>query len=240
MLKIQPLREPRPSVRLGTASAIPVPTAAALKRHRLRLGNERGYTLIEMVISLALGLVVLTAVLLTSSAVYRDSANENARSTALTQATTGVANMVQILDQAYHVNGPSSVSSSNWIDVEVRIPGTGVTRVLYNCGVADSSTGYNECVRYEVAGTCGSGCTAGTAPSCTGCSAVVVSRVLNGTSSKPVFTNLATPSGSGSEITYGNVTIDTPSGGERASTSTYTHQVVLSNAFYIRQLDFGR
>jgi hypothetical protein len=71
-------------------------------------------------------------------------------------------------------------------------------------------------------------------------SAIVVKRLIDGTTAHPVFTNLSTPSGSGSEITFGDVTVDTPSAGERAATSNYLHQVVLNNSFYIRQLDFGR
>lgn len=219
--------------------------AALLGATRVK-SDQTGFTLIELLVSMSMFIIVLAAVLTTFDAISRDSANETERNIALTEATTGVAGMVQMIDQAYHVNGPTSVTSSDWIDVQVRLPANvtasnpkGDTRVLYNCGYSDPSSGYRDCVRYEVAGSCGSGCTAGTAPA--GASGwVVVKRVINGTSSSSVFTNLATPSGSGSEITFGDVTIDTPAAGERATVSTYKHQVVLSNAFYIRQLDFAQ
>jgi hypothetical protein len=216
--------------------------SAVLRRWRGRLGDQSGSTLVEVIAALAVFGFVLTAVLIADQVAYRDSANDTERSISLTTAANGVAGMVQLLDQAYHVNGPSSGTTSNWIDVEVRIPQGRTSsdmRVLFNCAVADAISGYRDCVRYEIAGTCGTGCTPGTAP--TGSSGVtVVSELINGTSGSPVFTNLSTPSGSGSEITFGDVTVDVPSAGARVGHSSYLHQVVINNSFYLRNLDFGQ
>ena len=205
-----------------------------------RLRSPAGYTLIELLAAMSMFTVVMLGIFTIYDTASRDAGNEGERSTALTEETTGVAGMVQLLRQAYKVNGPIGSATSNYMDVQVRLPGSGDTRVIYNCAVADSSSGYDDCVRYEIAGSCALPCSAGSPGTATG--VTVVKRVLNNTTSDPsdpVFTGLATPSTSGAQPTFGQITIKTPSSGELVK-HIYNHQVVLSNSFWMRQLDFGR
>ena len=189
-----------------------------------RLTREAaGFSLIELLVAMTMFGVVLLAVFTIYDTATRDASAEAERGEAITEDSTGLASMVQELD------------------VMARLPGSGDTRLFFNCAYSDPTSGYKDCVRY--ASPASTAFTAGTAP--TGVTGtIVVQRVANNTTadpSDPVFTNLSAPSGSGSQPTFGDAMIKSPSSGSlTASASAYTHLVTLTDAFYMANLDFGR
>jgi len=202
------------------------------------VGHSEGFTLIELLVALVLASVVLLGVMAALDFSVKSSANENARNDALSVETTAVARMVSDLRNAYQVNAPIGSSTSSYMDVLVRTPGVGPQRLFYNCTYKDPASGLYDCARYVSSAT---GFTAGTIPGGVTPS-IIVPRVLNETASDPgdpVFSHLSTPSSSGKQPTFGTITVHTPSKGE-LSTGYYTHQVVISNDFYLRQLDYGK
>lgn len=208
--------------------------AAFLRRARARAG----FTLIEALVALSMFIVVLLAVFATADFGSKSANNEAERDEALGEVTTGVARIDSELRRAYKVNKPRGTSESGYMDILARLPVTGAVRVFINCEYKPAGSTYDECVRYQQAAS--ATYTAGEAPS--GVTAqVLVPRVLNETKSEgsdKVFRGLSTPSGSGEEPTYGEIVIHTPSKGG-LSTSYYTHQVEIRDAFYMRDLDYG-
>lgn len=210
---------------------------------RRRLADARGYTLVELLIAMSMFAVVLAAVMTLFDVASNDAYNEQERNISLLQQSAGVDRMARELREAYQVIGPTSATSSSYMDFLARVVSGGTQtdeHIIYDCSQPDpTTTGLKECVRYVSSNLTSTG--AGTPP--TGAtSSVVVSRLLNGSSSDPndpVFQSLSTPSSSGTRPTYGQIVIRTPSKGTRTQ-SNYTHQVVLNESFYMRQLDYGR
>lgn len=196
--------------------------------------------------------VVLGAVLTLWDTASNAGYNEGERNIALAEETTGMDRMARDLRQAFQLNGPTSSATSDWIDIVVRNQigsgGQADYRVIYDCSQTDpSDSTFKACIRYQSNWTPGQTVPPGQlgkAPN-GATSAVVVPRVLQGTSADPndhVFSGLTNPQGSAFGPTYGQITIRTDSRGERHPFlgSNYNHDVVLSESFYLRQLDFGR
>lgn len=213
--------------------------------------SDGGFTVVEFLVAMSMFAVVLLAVLAMFDSASRAGYNESERNTAISEETTGLDRMVGEIRRAYHINGPTSASSSDWIDFLIRAPLSGGSqadyRVIYNCKVADpTNSSFNACWRYQSSWSPSGGgsITPGVPPSGAS-SSMVVPRVINRTSSDPtdyVFTGLTSPQGTTYGPTYGTATIRTPSAGQNTAFKydNYTHDVVLGDAFYIRQLDFGR
>ncbi len=218
----------------------------------VRVRSDRGFTLIELLIAMTMFAVVMLAVLAMFDSASRAGSNESERNTAISEETTGLSRMVGEIRQAYHIIGPTSASSSDWIDFLIRTPlgssSQADYRVIYNCKVADPTSGkFNACWRYQslYSPSTGLGGAVAGVPPPGASSSVVVPRVINRTASDPndyVFTGLTSPQGTTYGPTYGAATIRTPSAGNNTAFKydNYTHDVVLSDSFYIRQLDFGR
>ena len=204
--------------------------------HLAEARDESGFTLVELLVTIVILAFVLTATLAVFEAVFRSSHADNERNTSLVEQTASLHRMIGELRQAYRVVGPVSASTSNYMDVLIRLtrPGSGTLdrRVLYQCDHTDPATGLRQCVRYEFAANDPS--PPGSAPF-GATTTLAFARVTNGTSVDPVFTNLSSPSGTTGGPTYGQVTIKTPGSGE--STTGYQHLFVLSDAFYMRNRD---
>jgi type II secretory pathway pseudopilin PulG len=206
------------------------------------LRDEGGFTLIEVMVTATMLVVVLGAVLSVFEATNRVAAKDSERSVAINEATVGLNRMTRDLRQTYQVVGPTAGTTSNYMDVLVRITPSGTTtpqnrRVLYKCDApSDKFTGYRECVRYESSASTGS---PGSPPG--GATATVVAdRLQNGTSGDPVFSNLRYPTGA-SRPTMGEVTFKMPASGERKATGgDYTHSITLGDGFYMRNLDVAQ
>ncbi len=178
--------------------------------------------------------VVLGSVLALLDVTSKGAANDQERSTAINEDTGALQLMIRELRQARSVVGPTSGSTSNYMDVLVRTAGVN-RRVLYRCDVAGAATGLQRCMRYEF--PAGSSAAPGTFP--VGAqSRVAIDRLINGTAADPVFSDLSSPAGAASRPSYGQATIKTPGRGER--TTGYRHQVVLTDAFHVRNLDLAR
>jgi len=202
-----------------------------------RVRGSAGFTLIELLIALSMFTFVLLAVMAAADFATKSARNETERNVAITEATTGAARMIADMRRAYKINFPElPTTKSNVMDLDVRVAGSGLKRIFYDCAYKESST-YNECVRYESSVVGG---TAGTAPAGVTPQAVI-RRVLNETSSDkedPVFQTLATPSGSGKQPTSVEIVLHIAGKGE-LSTSSYKHQLQITNSFYLPNLDFG-
>lgn len=210
-----------------------------------RLRHEDGFTLIELMVAMVIFSIVLSAVLSLLDTANRTAYNDQERNTALNEQAIALHRMTGELRQAYQVNGPLSGSTSDYMDVNVRImkPGAGQQdrRVLYWCANQNLSTGYDQCLRYETTPNDPTITAEGTMPTDV-TPTVAIPRVVNQTSSDPndpVFTNLASPGGSSaSPVTYGELTVKAPGSGER--TIGHRQDIVLNDSFYMPELDFGR
>lgn len=205
-----------------------------------RLRTQGGFTLIEALVAMSMFVVVLFAVFASAEFATRDSSNETERNVALSEETTGAARIVSELRRAYIFVYPegSSHTTSSEVDFDEHIAEVGNKQVLINCAYKPTGSTYDECVRYQYPTT--TAFTAGSAPSgITG--EVIVPRVLNETSadsSDPVFKALTYPA-SAKFPTYGEIAIHTPSKGG-LNTSNYSHQVVIADSFFLRDLEFGK
>jgi prepilin-type N-terminal cleavage/methylation domain-containing protein len=233
----------------GCVSLSPAGARNAFVRHPLRLvPGDAGLTLVELLVSMSILAVVMAATFGLLEAASRSANNETERNTAISEATTGFDRMVGDIRLAYQVNGPTSGTKSDWLDFLIRPGAKSEYRIIYNCKVADpKNASYNACVRYQTTYAPATGLTteAGVVPG--GASKqVVVSRVINRTAGDPsdyVFESLSSPQETGHGPTYGTVKINTPSRGEAPAVTgsgSYNHDLVLTDSFYIRQLDFGR
>ena len=111
--------------------------------------KEDGFTLVEMLVSISMFLVVLAASTSFYFTASQTGANDNARGVAVNEETAGVARMAQDLAEAYQVNAPVGPTSSDYMDVLVRVPGLGDQRMFFTCAYADPTSGYNDCVLYQ-------------------------------------------------------------------------------------------
>lgn len=214
-------------------------------RMRLRMawaiGGERGFTLVELLVTISLLAVVLTAILSILDSTGTIITQDRERALAIPELERGLYRMTAELRQAYEVVGPvSPTTQSNYMDIRVRRTTPGSTsvvkkRVLYLCDAASpTDTAYRACYRYETDAARSD--PAGTTPAgVTG--ELVADRLTNGTSGDPVFSGFSYPSGA-SRATYAKATVKAPSKGSRKSGQRST--IVLDDGFYMRNLDLVR
>ena len=112
-----------------------------------------------------------------------------------------------------------NATSATLIDVNTPTP-SGAKRVVYQCNSAFQVVQYRQCVRYS--GPVGGAVTGGQ---------VVVERLINGTTSQPVFTYV--PDRIRPRVV--RVQIVLPASGGPAP--GYMHRVVLRDAAFLRNLD---
>jgi Tfp pilus assembly protein PilV len=219
------------------------------EEHHRRARGESGFTILEVLISSILMVVVMTGVLGLFDRSSKVAYSDLERNISLSEEASALSRITTELRQAYQVNCPTggctNNATANSIDFDERIvtsTGQQDRRVAYLCKEAEPKTGWDECVRYEAPNTA-------TVPSAT-CvtekvckSSVVLPRIVNNTTADPedpVFTGLKSGAGLGSTWTWGQVTIKTPTGGERTGPATYYKSyVTLSDSFYMYQLDYG-
>lgn len=215
--------------------------APVLQRAGLRLREQAGFTLTELLVAMALMVVVMLAVLALLDTSSHAIATEQERPHAVLEAQTGLLGMTRELRETYQVVGPlSPTTSSNYVDALVRVTRAGAVqaiRVLYRCDVADpANSAYRRCVRYESSATATQ--TAGTPP--TGVAGtVVVARLANGTAGDPVFSlsyPATNPGGSfASRPSVGAAVVKVPLKGE-SSGSTYRSVLALRDGFNMPNL----
>ena len=154
---------------------------------RLRAG-ESGFTLIELMMAVALLSVVLGAVLSLSHTGSRVAERDLVRAAAIEEIQTGIARMDRELRTAVEVVTPTGASPANSVDFVANVtqPGGGraLRRVRYACdSPSPTIPSLQACYRYE-------GAMGGTPA---GNGQLVIDQLTNGTAANPVFTGNAAP-----------------------------------------------
>ena len=150
--------------------------------------DERGFTLVELLIAGAMLVVVVGATLDLLTSTNDVTAKDQQRPAAIAEAQVGLARMTRELRQATHVfavgGAPIAAFPASGSSIEVQKTIGGVTmRVLYDCGVQPAGTADFACVR--------SGSSILTAPLSSTGGERILPHVLNGTvrdPGDPVFT----------------------------------------------------
>jgi prepilin-type N-terminal cleavage/methylation domain-containing protein len=155
-------------------------THLVLRRVR---GEEGGFTLIEVLVTVSLLAVVLGAALALSHTSGQVANKDIERAHSIEEVQNGIARMDRELRAATQLLTPASGASSNSIEflMRVRPAGGGLRvsrRVRYQCDVTSPSEPTRRaCYRYE----------GDPAASPGGTGTLVVDGVVNGTSTEPVF-----------------------------------------------------
>jgi len=188
-----------------------------------------------------MAVVVLLGVFAMVEAVTKSATNDRERGSAVIEQTAAVHNMVQEINEAYAFNGPTGVSTSNYVDINVWGAAGGsakARRIVFNCEVSSSVSGERQCVRYVMPVTDATAYTS-LASDANAKPTVVIPRVINATAGAPAF-ELKAPHG-GSTPTYGEVSIETPSAGERAGNAAdnFKYAITLHDSFTLRNLTLG-
>jgi prepilin-type N-terminal cleavage/methylation domain-containing protein len=186
-------------------------------RHSIRPQHaEAGFTLVELLLVLILGLLLMSAALTAFVHLERQAAADIERAQAIRDAERGLHRMTRELRQAYTVTS----RSADELQVRVRINGADVA-VRYSCAQPHPTTaGLYRCVRFATQG----GVTH---------QAVVVDRVLNAAPATPAAQRVFQyPNGRPSFV---RAQIAVPARGE--GTNRFNHRVVLDDGFYMRNCD---
>lgn len=169
-------------------------------------GSQDGFSLVELLVALALLTVVLAAVLSVLEGATRSSASQRERAIGVRAAQVGIDRIVRDGRQAFAVN-PSTATR---LDLSVFRAGA-TRRVVYDCAVAHPTlAGLRQCTRQESSGT-----TVGPAQ-------VVVDDVAGAS----VF------SYAGSPTTYVTIDLDVAASGERRE--GHKHRIRLHDGFGVR------
>ena len=184
-------------------------------RARPRLGGEDGFTLVELLTAMAISLVVAAGalVLLEISAPQAD--RELQREVAISEGRSGVERMLREIRNADIVNATSPTM------IDVNTPTAS--------GSSASSTSATPPSRpFSTASAC---VTPGRSAAPSPTAQVVVERLINGTTSQPVFTYV--PDRIRPEVVRAQVVLPA-SGGPAPG---YMHRIVLRDAAFLRNLD---
>ena len=182
---------------------------------RLRDSRDGGFTLVELLVSMTLALVIAATSLLLLDAAIPHADRELQREVAVGEARSGLERMVREIRNADRVNA----TSPTLIDINAPTA-SGARRIVYQCNAAFQAVTYRQCTRYS--GAVGGAVSGGS---------VVVERLINGTTSQPVFTYL--PDKFSPRVVQTQIVVPA-SGGPAPG---YTHRVILRDAAYMRNVD---
>jgi Tfp pilus assembly protein PilV len=178
--------------------------------HRVLLrarSEERGFTLLEAMITASLLTVVLSAVLSLGATAQRIAPKDRERADVLRDAQIGLYSMTRQLRQAYAIN----VRTATQMDVNVRVNGVS-KRYVYDCNQTHpTKAGMKRCSRWEFA-------------------TPTVKKTMVDTVSAASFTYEPA-----SAPTFVRVTLTIPAKGD--VTNGARHSDVLDDGFYMRNLD---
>ena len=181
-------------------------------------GEQPGFSLVELMVTVSLLIVVLTAILGLLDVTVRLAPKDEERTQVVREAQVGLARMVRELRQAHAVGS----ASGSFMDVTVVAAGA-ERHVRYQCDVANPADALTtRCVRRE-------GAPGGDLSAATAGDEVVVDRVLNGAA---VFTP---PSGLRPD--YAEAKVRVPARGELSK--GYEYSLVLDDGFHLRNLGAG-
>ena len=227
---------------------------------RRLLREQSGFTLLELLVSTALAMAVLTPTAALIISTQKDTARALTKAQTIQLGQVGLRRMVQELDQTYELEFPTStnhtgcnatsgVQPCNIADALVRLSGTDY-EVRYDCTVASTTvTGDRACWRY----LCSASASTGSSSTCTAASGtllrkgIVIDDLVNGTTTDLVFSfcypNTATTGSScaagATRATSATVTVKVPAAGT-LSTGGDPATVILSDAVYMNNLDLNQ
>lgn len=189
--------------------------AAWIRRTRRRVQSEDGFTLVELLTAMALSILITAGALVLLEIAAPQSDRELQRQVAVSEGRSGLERMIREIRNADVVNA----TSATLLDINTPTA-SGARRVVYQCNSAFQVVLYRQCVRYSgpVDGAVANG-------------QVVVERLINGTTSQPVFTYV--PDRIRPRVVRVQVVLPA-SGGPAPG---YMHRVVLRDAAFLRNLD---
>lgn len=195
------------------------------------LRGEAGFTLIELMVSMAMGVVVLGAVLTMLVSSQNIQASNTEWADVIQEARTGLAAMTHDIRQAYSILS----TSDNSIAFYATVGGTSY-EIQYSCDEPQGEgTTFYECVRREAAFT-------GTKPpsSLPASGVPIIKDVLNGTSAEkePVFTKYE-PNEIAPDLVAIRLAVPAAGTLKLADAKALQHHVILSDAAYIRNMALG-
>jgi prepilin-type N-terminal cleavage/methylation domain-containing protein len=173
-----------PATACGDLSALPANRRWSAQRSRIRarLAAEEGFTIIEVLVTAAILAAVLTALLTPFEFAQSQTPKEVEYAKSITEASTGLQEMMREIRQAYRVDSttPNSITFNATIN-------SSNLEILYECDLPyPENTGnthwreYHRCRRVSA--------TTGHALPAIATGGVVIDRLLDGTSVAPVFT----------------------------------------------------
>jgi prepilin-type N-terminal cleavage/methylation domain-containing protein len=187
---------------------------------RRRLSGERGFTLVELIVAMALAAVVFGAILSMLESSQRVEARDTEWALTMQEGRSGLSRMSREIRQASKIEK----AEPGTIDFLAKV-GSTEYYVRYECGVVESAPRY-KCVRFASK--------VGESLPATG--ARVVGGVLNGTT---VFKYFKKGFANTTEPNYVTLTLELPASGtlKQAGSSAYKQHVVLTDTAYMRNLN---
>lgn len=188
--------------------------------------DQRGYTLVELLVAMSLTVVVLAGIVTMLVLAARVQARDSRYAYAQDDARTGLDRMVNEIRQAVSV----VASGPNFVDMNVYLNSGGEPQeyqVYYECDIPQPGTSYNECVRVQAA--------VGASLPSLSTGDPVITNLENGTATEPVFTWAPSPVAP----YYMTATIDVPAsdGGNTTLGMGFTHTVAISDGALMRNLN---
>lgn len=187
---------------------------------RRRLSGERGFTLVELIVAMALAAVVFGAILSMLESSQRVEARDTEWALTMQEGRSGLSRMSRDIRQASKVEK----AEAGTIDFLATV-GSTEYHVRYECGVVESAPRY-KCVRFA----------SKVGESLPGTGTRVVAGVLNGTT---VFKYFKKGFANATEPNYVTLTLELPASGtlKQAGSSAYKQHVVLTDTAYMRNLN---
>ena len=177
--------------------------------------REDGFTLVELLMTMAVSLVVAAAALGLVDAARPAADRELLRGSAIAEGRAGLERMVREIRGADTINA----TSGTLIDFNGRTT-AGPRRIVYACDDSSTVAGLRRCTRYE--GAVGAAVSNGQ---------LVIDRLVNATTSQPVFSYLPDRV----RPTEVKVSVVLPTRAE--SPVGYSHRVVLYDSAFLRNVD---
>lgn len=180
------------------------------------LADDRGMTLVELLVAAAMGIVVLGAVLTMMDSSQQIQARDAEWALTMQEGRAGLARMARDIRQATKVETAeggkivflATIANKAW-------------QIKYECGVAQSGTTYDQCVRYA----------AEQGKSLPSSGVPTVNEVLNPTA---VFSY--SPSTSSPDLVTLKVELPAKGTLKQAGSNFYKNSIVLENASFMRNL----
>ncbi|HEU0251344.1 MAG TPA: prepilin-type N-terminal cleavage/methylation domain-containing protein [Solirubrobacteraceae bacterium] len=195
-----------------------------------RLRSQAGFTLVEMTIASALGLLVTTATFSALETGQRAQLRDSEWALVVQEGRSGLARMISEMREAYSIRSDSSYT----IDFYAAIGGKDY-EINYNCEEKQTGTEFKQCVRKSAE--------VGNALPAKG--QTIVKYVLNGTSADrpngkedPIFVEY-TPSSVAPDLVTIKLVLPASGTLKLAGAKTLEHQIVLENGAYIRNTAVG-